>query len=983
MTGEGMSDFKRCKSCGNPVDLDVAKAHDGACPWCLAAFTFSPEPTGIAPPAETSTRFGKYVRTERLGSGGMGEVWKALDTELNRWVALKFLKDEDPSVVARFQREAKTAAALSHSNIAAIYEVGEIEGRHFIAMQHIQGRTMASFPKKDRRLIVRLFRDAARAIDHAHRHGIIHRDLKPENLMVEEREEGWAVVVLDFGLARPIEGGEKLSQSGEVYGTAPFMSPEQARGEHLDERADVYALGATMYDVLTGKPPFEAGNLLEVIRKVGHEEPVRPRKINPRIHRDLETIVMKCLEKDRERRYSNARELAEDLDRFLNSDPIIARPPSTLYRLRMRLGKRKAVAAAIGIALAAVAGFGILWGFHWKPQQDQARLHREGMSIREEMLRLSMAPKVDRERLKRKAAEARALFERANALVETPEAHVMRGRCLQMEGKPAEALAAFERAHALAPDNAESRIDLARALLLDYQERRTPSIVLMSGDKGRQSHKPELKPESAEARKLRERAELLLREKTVEGEKLDLLQGLLAVGRGDYAKASELLGRYNKVDGLDLQALHLEGWSRFLAQDLAGSIEVLSRLANLAPNANDLLWLGTARHQTGDFRGAVAEFTRVLELDPKYEAAYERRAFTRQALGDFKGALADYTKVVELLPGDSSGYAHRAVVRRDLGDLEGAMIDHDKAVELNPRVSASHIDRGGTRHDLGDFEGAIADCDRGLELDANQPAAYSIRGRSRERMGDLRGAIADFTKGLEISPDPADFYGDRGEVRVKLGEIAAAELDFAKAIEIDPKSPQGYAGRARIRYDRGDLQGAAEDLTKIVERNPLDTYALHLRGEVRADQGDLKGAVEDWKKSLETAPPDNQFLRDHLADHLAEAKVYGHRWGDVIKAKKSFDEASSLVARKEYDRAIEVYRPLVESVTKTQYGRLSAYNIACAYALKGEKEAAIDWLEKAFEIGYRDAAHMGRDSDMDSLRGEVRYQKLIERMGAK
>src|SRR5262245_5379624 len=344
-----MGDSKRCKSCGNPVDLDQAKAHDGACPWCLAAFTFSPEPVGNLETAaqDAPTRFGKYLRTERLGAGGMGEVWKAFDTELNRWVALKFLKDEDPLVLSRSQREAKTAASLTHANIAAIYEVGYIDGRHFIAMQYIQGRTMAHFPRKDRRLIVQLFRDAARAVDHAHRHGIIHRDLKPDNLMVDGREEeGWSVVVLDFGLARPIEGGEKLSQSGEVYGTAPYMSPEQARGEHLDERADVYGLGATMYDVLTGKAPFEGTNLLEVIRKVGHEEPERPRKINPHIHRDLETIVLKCLEKDRDRRYANAHELADDLERFLNSDPILARPPSTLYRLRMKLGKRRAQVAA-------------------------------------------------------------------------------------------------------------------------------------------------------------------------------------------------------------------------------------------------------------------------------------------------------------------------------------------------------------------------------------------------------------------------------------------------------------------------------------------------------------------------------------------------------------------------------------------------------------------------------------------------------------
>src|SRR6185503_18219347 len=129
-----MTMSRRCSSCGNPLAPALSQAHDGACPWCLAAFTFGPEKASVAT-EESSTRVGKYVRTEKLGAGGMGEVWKALDTELNRWVALKFLRDEDPGVVARFQREARTAARLSHPGIASVHEVGEAEGRRFIAMQ--------------------------------------------------------------------------------------------------------------------------------------------------------------------------------------------------------------------------------------------------------------------------------------------------------------------------------------------------------------------------------------------------------------------------------------------------------------------------------------------------------------------------------------------------------------------------------------------------------------------------------------------------------------------------------------------------------------------------------------------------------------------------------------------------------------------------------------------------------------------------------
>jgi len=976
-----MSTMKRCKSCGNPVDLEQAKAQDETCPWCLAAFTFGPE--AITPPVapeDAATRFGKYVRTEKLGSGGMGEVWKALDTELNRWVALKFLKADDPKDLARFKREAQMAASLSHPNIAAVYEVGEIEGRQYIAMQCVDGLTMDAFPRKDRALLVRLCRDAARALDHAHRHRVIHRDIKPGNLMVEQTDDGWRVVVLDFGLARPLEGGVKLSMSGSIGGTAAYMSPEQARGARLDKRADVYSLGATLYEVLTGRPPFEGESAYDVLKAIENSDPPRPRKLDPQIHRDLETIVLKCLEKDRNRRYDGARELAEDLDRFLAHEPIQARPPSTLYRLRMNLAKRKAYVAAAGVALAAVAALIVAWTVHWKPQQDQARLHRDGMAIREEMLRLSAAPQVNRDRLRRKAAEARSLFEQANARLETPESQVMRGRCFQVEGNAPEALAAFERAYLLRPDDATARIELARALLFRYQQLRRPTMLTMFGDKGRQSTSVELRPEMEDARAFRERAERILAGQPVEGEKKDLFEGLLALGRGEFSKAADLIAKYNRVDGLDLEALHLEGWARFSAQDLKGSIAVLSRLTALAPQMVDFIWIAKARHQTGDIKGAIEDCTRALELDPAYVTAYEERGFSKLALGDLKGALADYSKVVELRPRDAAGYAHRAVVRRELGDPRGAMADHDQAILLNPRNSASYIDRGGTRIDLKDFQGAVDDATKGLELDPTQPAAYSIRGRARKELGDSAGAIADFTKGQEISPDPADFCLDRGEVRLMLKEYDAAELDFTKALELDPKCSGAYNGRGMVRYNRDDFDGALADYSKAIELNPHQAQSLHMRGEILSDRGDLKGAVSDWTKSLEATSPESTLFREHLEAHLVEAREYAGRWAELTAAKKEFLQIMKMVHEKQYDRALEGYKKIAEAFPKSDHGKVSIYNTACVYALMGQADLALEWLEKAMLIGYRDIEIMKRDTDLDSLRGDPRFLKLLDRL---
>ncbi len=193
-----------------------------------------------------------------LGSGGMGEVWKAWDPDLRRWAALKFLTKQLPEEHARFRSEAQMAAKLAHPNIAAIYEVGEHEGRPFIAMQFVEGRTLDGWPASDRRGLAKLMRDAARALALAHDQGVVHRDIKPENLMVDASGR---VVVTDFGLARPIEGGASaVSMPGTALGTPSYMSPEQSRGAPVDGRADIYGLGATLYAVCGRRLPFAGAN---------------------------------------------------------------------------------------------------------------------------------------------------------------------------------------------------------------------------------------------------------------------------------------------------------------------------------------------------------------------------------------------------------------------------------------------------------------------------------------------------------------------------------------------------------------------------------------------------------------------------------------------------------------------------------------------------------------------------------------------------
>ncbi len=310
---------------------------------------------------------GKYLLIQEVGRGGMGVVWKAWQTDLKRHVALKLLVGTMWTEVElkRFYREAQMAASLSHTNIASIYEVGSHEGKHFIAMEFVDGESLAQImapPGKQStarsvrhlppRRAIEVVRDTALAADYAHSKRIIHRDLKPHNIMVQ-RSDG-RVYVMDFGLAKPIKKQDSITVSDAIVGTPQYMSPEQARGDPLDRRADVYSLGAVLYHVLTGRPPFEARSPAETMMAVLADDPTPPRRLNPRLHADVETICLKALEKDRHRRYDSARSFGEDLSRYLEGEPISARPLSPREKLWKAIRKRPVASSLTAAAVAAV-----------------------------------------------------------------------------------------------------------------------------------------------------------------------------------------------------------------------------------------------------------------------------------------------------------------------------------------------------------------------------------------------------------------------------------------------------------------------------------------------------------------------------------------------------------------------------------------------------------------------------------------------------
>jgi serine/threonine-protein kinase len=304
--------------------------------------------------AQGPRQFGPYELLAELGRGGMGVVYQARHVSLGRTVAIKMvlashLASEQQR--RRFEVEGRAAASLRHANIVRLLDSGQVEGQPYLAMDYISGSTLARRLQRgplERDEAVRLVAAVARAVDYLHRQGIVHRDIKPSNILLDEAGEPY---LTDFGLARLLETDSELTGTGVAAGTPSYMAPEQAAGnrENITPLCDVYSLGAVLYELLAGRPPFQAASAIDVLIQVLEREPASPRQLNPSIPRSLATICMKCLEKQPAARYPSAGALADDLERYLKGEIVEARSTGFLQRTRRWIRRQPALASRLGV----------------------------------------------------------------------------------------------------------------------------------------------------------------------------------------------------------------------------------------------------------------------------------------------------------------------------------------------------------------------------------------------------------------------------------------------------------------------------------------------------------------------------------------------------------------------------------------------------------------------------------------------------------
>lgn len=642
---------------------------------------------------------GPYEIIEKIGEGGMGKVFKAYHPELGKPVAIKVMHDSDKvseKEKKRFLAEAQNTAQLRHPNIVMVYNAGHDEGKDYIVMDFIAGETLSHVLKRrelSAKKALELMKEIALAIDYAHQQNIIHRDLKPENVMIETATG--RPIIMDFGLAKNVKRSKGLTKSGEVFGTPQYMAPEQAYGNvrEISPRTDVYALGAMLYEMLTGMPAVKGDTPVNIMLNIINDEVIPLRRRNPKIHADVETICLKALEKEPKHRYPSAAAFAEDIGRYLNGESISARPSGFWHRTWKRVRRNKPIAAIFILSLLFMCASGWVW---MKGKQEQATAQEKTLST------VAAARKDARKYLylgweyQNKNMPEKALAAFTQAIMLDPacaEAYNNRGAIRRTQGDTEGALADFGKAIEFNPHFAESYVN--------------------RGDTWQKN-------------------------------------GNWSKAMADFSKAIECNPHL-------LEIYTIRGTLRHNQQDTAGAVADFTKAIEINPqSAKAYNGLGICLLAQKDTAGALANLNKAIEIDPRYTQAYTNRGVVRHKQGDIDGALADFSQAIHLDPKCRQAYINRSDILYGKGDTKGVMADLDKLLELDPGCAELHDKRGFIRYSTGDFSGALADFDKTIELDPNFALAYKNRALTLAKKGDRAAAVANFRKYLKFNLDDPD-----------------------------------------------------------------------------------------------------------------------------------------------------------------------------------------------------------------------------------
>jgi serine/threonine-protein kinase len=796
----------------------------------------------------------RYEPRGAVGEGGMGRVVRAFDPRLERDVALKFLRDDDRLHVDRLLREAQTQAKVNHPNVCTVHEVGEVQGQPYIAMQLIDGQSLdrvaggMTLPER-----VHVMIDVCEAVHAAHRVGLIHRDLKPENVMVERDPDGrWVPYVLDFGIAQSVDIAA-ASGSGGFAGTPAYFSPEQAGAvnQPITERSDVYALGATLYQTLVGRPPFSASSLAEMINTIISESPPRPRELDASIPADLEAIVLRAMARDPNDRFPSARGLADDLRRYLEGDPVEASAGGLIYRLGKRFHKNRVLTAVVGVAVAAVliVSTVALWSLFKSREQTRIaqQMGIEISAVEQSMRQELLLPLHDI------TGERTRLIGRLDQLEIESAAFGPIGR--------GPALYALGRGYVGLYDNGRARRYLEEAWELGY---RTPEVALALGTVLGRFYQTEIEeiariplPGAREKRRLvaetelRDRALELLREaEDSRSEQAQLASAWIALYEGrwdDAITATSEIAANGSALSLDARTIEanahllrvrelredgehdgIEAWLDAAGESIERAIEVARSDPSLH-HLDCLRWISQMEVEARGgldieeaFERARAAGERTLTADPHMTSAHRALAQAWLVVGEHRArfgtdprpalgeSIASAERAVAVDPEDFDAHVYAGLALWTLADVNlriGA--DPDDNLDRAEEHLSRAMDVAGGR-----TETSYAHLDLGM-VQVSRGTAAEHRGEDPVPHWDR--AVEAYRSGLALEPELPTAWLNLGNVFVLRGEYAGrrgadsspfideAIAAFERSLELDPNLIQAYASFAAACWAKSDL----------------------------------------------------------------------------------------------------------------------------------------------------------------------------------
>ena len=840
-----------------------------------------------------------YEILGKLGEGGMGIVYKARQTGLNRLVALKMIiggGQVREHHLARFRIEAEAVAQLHHPNIVQIYDIGEVDGLPYVALEFLEGGDLAhrlDGTPQPGMAAAELMATLARAVHAAHEARIVHRDLKPANVLLAG--DGTPKIT-DFGLAKRLESEDHQTQSGDIMGTPSYMAPEQALGRTKDvgPAADIYALGAIMYDVLTGRPPLKGETIMETVRLVINTDPVPPSRLVPRLARDLETICLKCLHKDPQKRYSTAEEFAKDLDRYREGKPIKARPTS-LWEHGLKWSKRRPV-AALSIAVSLLAFFGLTVGLIVYQEQRTAFVDREqnrGLVLLDEA-------------------------EKASTPVALHNVQVDLATFLQRTKDEARLKLIWDR------------VD-AKQKWVDDQ------LLALSSRDAAQQRDREDRERNAKFLELRQEAQLYAANfgVLVQADRLKKLKAAAHAALSTYAKDPQV------SDG---------AWT--LAESLPGALSDTEK-ARVKDSCYDLLLIRSQAAE--DPAEGLRILDRAVRLRPEATAAYHlRRAECLERAGDRAGRdrenrAASLIKPVTALDFFLNG--RELALRRQFAE---AIRPLNAAVQDDPEQTSAHLllalcylniqPKG-----LSQARASLNTCIRShrdlvglylmralvageegnqalVKLDQVRPKEDAEASRLRQEATEaIDAAEKDYRQALSLEHNDDLRYvllTNRGLMRLQSKRFDEAVTDLEEAIRLKPSLYQAHADLAQVYQRQGRLDDAAAAFTRGIACHPEPNVAAGLyrsRALLHAYRSDITpaqhdAALRDLDAALRQEP--DQALK--VRDHVDRAKLFfaGRQSQEALAAcdaalKLAPDDAeahrvriSALMELKRYDEVL-------------------------------------------------------------------------------